>query len=100
MDAEKPKWVGPNCQSGRFTTDVEPWEAFRDRHGDMGRDVALWLGRRHCGLTQAELGQKAGGMAYPAGGHAVRSIDRKRHSDRALARWLDQLESQLVDIAT
>ena len=78
----------------------EVWESFRDRHGDRGRDLALWLGRRHCGLTQAELGAKAGGMAYPAVGQAVRGIERRRHSDRAMARLLDQLERQLVDIAT
>jgi hypothetical protein len=78
----------------------EAWECFRDRHGDTGRDIALWLGRRHCGLTQAELGQRAGGMAYPAVGHAVRSMDRKRQSDRALTRQLSRLERQLVDIAT
>ncbi len=66
----------------------ETWERFRDRHGDTGRDVALWLGRRHCGLTQAELGQRAGGMAYPAVGQAVRGMERKRQSDRDLARLL------------
>ena len=26
----------------------EKWMEFRDRHGDWGRDAALWLGRR-CG---------------------------------------------------
>jgi hypothetical protein len=28
----------------------EPWEAFQDRHGDSGRDLVLYLGRRICGL--------------------------------------------------
>ena len=78
----------------------EPWEDFRDRHGDEGRDVALWLGRRHCGLTQVELGQATGGMAYPAVGQAVRQIDRKRKTDRQLARFLLQIEQKILDIAT
>ena len=78
----------------------EAWERFRDRHGDWGRDVALWLGRRHCGLTQAELGRAAGGMSYPAVGEAVRRVDRRRHTDRKLARLLNRLERQLLDIAT
>lgn len=78
----------------------ESWESFRDRHGDWGRDVALWLGRRHCGLTQTELGRAAGGMAYPAVGHAVRRVERRRHSDPKLARLLVRLERELVDIAT
>lgn len=78
----------------------EPWEAFRDRHGDAGRDVALWLGRHHCGLTQAELGAAAGGMSYPSVGHAVRRIDRRRHSDRKLDRLLLRLEKPLIQNAT
>ena len=51
----------------------EPWEQFRDRHGDRGRDVALRLGRRHSGLTLQELGQEAGAMTCPAGGRCARS---------------------------
>jgi putative transposase len=78
----------------------EPWEHFRDRHGDAGRDIALWLGRRHCGLTQAELGQAAGGMAYPAVGHAVRQMERRRKADRRLAKRLLRLEQQISQIAT
>lgn len=75
----------------------EPWERFRDRHNDWGRDVALWLGRQHCGMTQAELGAAAGGMAYPAVGHAVRRIARRQQVDRKLARLLARLERQLAD---
>jgi hypothetical protein len=78
----------------------EAWEHFRDRHGDAGRDMALWLGRRHCGLTQAELGQAVGGMAYPAVGQAVRQIERRRKTDRSLARTLLRLEQQILEIAT
>ncbi|HEY2801754.1 MAG TPA: hypothetical protein VGI85_14275 [Chthoniobacterales bacterium] len=42
----------------------ESWEQFRDRHGDWGRDLALWLGRTHCGLRLRELGELAGGIDY------------------------------------
>ena len=78
----------------------EPWARFRDRHGDWGRDAALWLARRHCGMTQAELGEAAGGMAYPAVGHAVRRIERRRQNDSKLNRVLTKLEGQLVENAT
>ena len=78
----------------------EPWECFRDRHGDWGRDAALWLARRHSGMTQAELGTAVGGMAYPAVGHAVRRIERRRTTDPKLARVLVRLERQLVQNAT
>ena len=33
----------------------EKWELFRDRHGDRGRDLVLYLGRRVSGLTLNEL---------------------------------------------
>lgn len=78
----------------------QAWDQFRDRHGDDGRDIALWLGRRHCGLTQAELGQLAGGMAYPAVGHAVRRIEKRRLADSSFNALLARLEEQVVDIAT
>src|SRR5437867_9268561 len=37
-------------------------EEFSGRHGDWGRDAALWLGRRQGRLKLAELGQAPGGM--------------------------------------
>jgi hypothetical protein len=42
----------------------EAWEDFRDRYGDWGRDLALWLSRMHCGLRLRELGELAGGLDY------------------------------------
>ncbi len=42
----------------------EKWEQFRDRHGDWGRDLALWLGRTQCGLRLSELGALVGGIDY------------------------------------
>lgn len=78
----------------------EPWLQFQDRHGDWGRDAALWLARRHCGLTQAELGAAVGGLAYPAVGHAIRRLERRRATDRQLERVLLRLERKLVQNAT
>ena len=76
----------------------EAWETFRDRYGDEGRDVALWLGRRHCGLTLRELGAAAGGMTYPAVSRAVRAIEQRRKKDAGLCRLTDRLETQLLNI--
>ena len=83
-----------------LTSKGEAWEQFRDRHGDWGRDAALWLARRHCGMTQAELGAAVDGLAYPAVGHAVRRIERRRQNDHDLNRVLTRLEAQLVENAT
>ena len=49
----------------------EKWAAFRDRHGDWGRDLALYLGRRECGLSLCELGLAAGGVDYAAVSAAI-----------------------------
>ena len=38
----------------------EAWERFRDRHGDCGRDMVLWLARQRSGLTLRELGGAVG----------------------------------------
>jgi putative transposase len=55
----------------------ESWESFRDRHGDWGRDLTLWLGRMHCGLKLRELGELAGGLDY-----ATVSVATRRWADR------------------
>jgi REP element-mobilizing transposase RayT len=41
----------------------EKWEAFQDRHGDWGRDLARAVAWRGCALTLAELGRRAGGLS-------------------------------------
>ena len=76
----------------------EAWEQFRDRYGDWGRDVALWLGRRHCGLTLQELGKAAGGMAYPAVGRAVRGVERRRKTGGDWGRRIEKLEAKLLNL--
>ena len=35
------------------------WAEFRDEYGDSGRDMALYLGWRLCGLKLAELAREA-----------------------------------------
>jgi len=56
----------------------ESWEEFRDRYGDRGRDLALWVGRRHGGLTLRELGEAVGGMDDSAVSEAIRHFQRRR----------------------
>ena len=40
----------------------EKWEGFRDRHGDDGRNLALFVARKRSGLTLREIGTAAGGL--------------------------------------
>jgi REP element-mobilizing transposase RayT len=58
----------------------EKWTEFRDRYGDSGRDMALYLGRRKCELKLAELAREVGLRNY-----AVVSTSAKRYEQR-LAR--------------
>ena len=69
----------------------ESWMAFRDRHGDPGRDLALWIARRRCGLRLRELGALAGGMDYLAVSAAIRRIQQRLPKDRSLRQLRDHV---------
>jgi hypothetical protein len=67
---------------------AEKWERFRDRYGDWGRDLALYLGRKAGGLKLKELGQVAGGIDYVSVSAAVNRFEKRLAQDAALARAL------------
>jgi len=73
----------------------ETWAAFRDRHGDLGRDVALYIGRQRCGLTLGELGVAAGGIDYRSVGGAVKRIAQRAARDKFLAGELENIMAQI-----
>jgi len=50
----------------------EKWGQFRDRHGDRGRDLVLYVGRTMCGLRLLELAQAAGMREYATVAMAVK----------------------------
>jgi putative transposase len=52
----------------------EKWETFRDRHGDWGRDLALWAGRQYGGLRLGELAAKTGVTSDAAVSMAVKRL--------------------------
>jgi REP element-mobilizing transposase RayT len=73
----------------------EGWETFRDRHGDWGRDAALWLGRRAGRMDLRELAQRMGGVDYSSAGTAVSRFTRRLVRDRKLAQVMASLIRQL-----
>ena len=77
------------------TVKGESWTEFRDRHGDWGRDVALWEGRRLGRLKLRELAELAGGLDYSAAGAAVNRISRRVPKDMVLRRQIQRIERQL-----
>jgi putative transposase len=68
----------------------EKWEEFRDRHGDSGRDMVLYLGRRHCGLKLNELARFAKMKDYSAASAAVRYFERRLQRSKALREEFKQ----------
>jgi REP-associated tyrosine transposase len=74
----------------------EPWGEYRDRRGDWGRDLALWLGRHRCALTLPELGNF---VEVPAAavGVAIGRFARRLDQERALAK-LAARATQMLDI--
>ena len=61
----------------------EPWENFVNRHGDWGRDMALYIGRVRCGLTLKELGGYAG-MNIRAVSQAAMRMEARLKRDKEL----------------
>jgi REP element-mobilizing transposase RayT len=74
---------------------AEPWETFRDRHADWGRDLALYLGKRGFGIQLKELGQAAGGMDYMGVSVAVKRLERRIAKDAALSAALQRCRKEL-----
>jgi hypothetical protein len=50
----------------------EKWEDFRERHGDRGRDLVLYVGRTVCGLKLLELARAAEMREYATVSMAVK----------------------------
>jgi hypothetical protein len=76
----------------------EKWEDFSVRHGDWGRDAALWFGRRRGRLSLAKLGELAGGMDYSAVSVAVRRFSQRIAKDTKLRRKLEEMERQMSKV--
>jgi putative transposase len=76
----------------------EKWDQFSQRHGDWGRDAALWFGRRQGRLPLARLGELAGGMDYAAVSVAVRRFERRIAQDPKLRRTLEEIERTMLNV--
>jgi hypothetical protein len=73
----------------------QSWTEFANRHGDWGRDAALWLGRRTGRLGLTELGVLAGGLDYAVVSKAIARFGRLLLSDRSLSQQLTAIQTQL-----
>ncbi len=60
-----------------------PWESFVNRYGDPGRDLAIFVARKRCGLTLREIGEHVG-MKDKAVSYACTAITKRLGTDREL----------------
>jgi hypothetical protein len=74
----------------------ETWEQFRDRYGDSGRDLVLWLGRTRGGFGLRELGQLAGGLDYTSVSLAVKRFEKRRDREKSLREMSQRAEQALI----
>ena len=76
----------------------EKWRDFRDRRGDWGRELALYLGRRVGGMRLRALGEKAGGLDYAAVSAAIHRFEGRLKKERKLAQLAQKAESELMKL--
>ena len=96
--APRPDWNA--AVTAVETIKDEPWAEFRDRHGDPGRDLALYLARQHCGLKLGQLGALAGGLDYVSVAMAVRRMAARLKRDKSLAAHAQKAIRQMYNIKT
>lgn len=75
------------------------WGALCEAHGNGGRELAFWLGRRLCGLSLRELGDRAGGVDYSAVSVAVKRFGRRMVEDKGLRDRCRRLEKEFSLLA-
>jgi putative transposase len=74
----------------------EPWERFRDRYGDWGRDMVVYLGRHHGGLRLRELAVVTGGLDYGSVAMASKRFGKRLLVNRSLRQQYERAKIQLL----
>src|SRR5688572_2707896 len=75
----------------------QPWTEFRDRHGDKGRDLVLYVGQRLCGQRLRELAAAVGMNDYGAVSIATRRFEEQLQRHKPLRAQLKQV-CQLLNV--
>ena len=76
----------------------ERWMEFRDRYGDWGRDVALWLGRTVGRMRLQELAGKVGGVDYTAVNAAVGRVGRGLAAGASYGDPVQRIKARLSNV--
>src|SRR6185503_17481076 len=78
----------------------QKWKEFRDQHGDWGRDLALYLGRKRCGMKLKALGELAGGIDYVSVSGAVRRLEKRAEKEKFFRKLLNNAITQIENKLT
>jgi hypothetical protein len=78
----------------------EPWAEFADRHGDSGRDLALYLARRRSGLTLGDLGREFGIAEYKTVAAAIKRFELSLAKDSAKRKLVERCIRELQKVET
>jgi putative transposase len=75
----------------------EKWDRWAERHGDWGRDGAMYFAVRHGGLRLAEVVRQAG-MKYQAAAQAVKRFGQEMAEDAERKRFVSKLKDEVSTI--
>jgi putative transposase len=81
-------------QAAVVSAKQEPWEAFCNRRGDVGRDLALMVARRFGRYSLAELGGLVG-VSYAAVAQAIAKAEKRLTADKDTARLFSTIQEYL-----
>ena len=62
----------------------ERWEAFVNRHGDWGRDLALWWGQKKQGLSLKTLARHAELGNYRSVTTVIKNFEQRMQRDKSI----------------
>lgn len=82
------------------STRGESWSDFAERHGDWGRDLALYLARKRSGLTLQQIGAKLGMSDYKTVSKAVQRFEATMNADRERQRLVQSCLDELSNVET
>ena len=77
----------------------ESWEEYAERRGDWGRDMVLWLARKHTMMTNRELAERVGRIDDSAVAQAVRRLATRIEQDAALGRISRLLQNEIAKMS-
>ncbi|MCP3891746.1 MAG: transposase, partial [Desulfobulbaceae bacterium] len=78
-----------------YEIDTKELEEVKRGQENEPRNVAIYLSRKHSGLTLEEIGKEFGGIKYSTVSNAVRRIEQQLSDTKQLSRMVDSVKQKL-----